>query len=270
MSDGLVEQTELEIEKPRRCGIYFTKFLKALEKKPKRAAIFSHASPDPDALGSLASIEWLLNRKFGIESDLFFSGVISHPQNVAMVNLLDPNLRPIEDYDEEKYDFKILVDTVPANAGVGDKVIAFDLVIDHHKENCAADFNGLFINLKAGSCCGTIFDLIQKCELQFDEENAHDVKVATAMLVGIATDTENLMSDDATNYEFNAWSKLFEFRDTVALQQIICFERPRFWVESKAQAMMKAFVEEGVAIVGMGMIPSKHRDMIADMAVGRP
>jgi hypothetical protein len=30
--------------------------------------------------------------------------------------------------------------------------------------------------------------------------------------------------------------------------------------------VLKATIEDGVGIVGMGLIPSKHRDMIADMA----
>jgi len=59
---------------------------------------------------------------------------------------------------------------------------------------------------------------------------------------------------------------LFPFRDPILLKQIVNFERPKFWIESKATACSNATVEESVGVVGMGMIPSKHRDMIADMA----
>jgi hypothetical protein len=67
-------------------------------------------------------------------------------------------------------------------------------------------------------------------------------------------------------YEFNAWSKLFAYRDPILLKQIVNFERPKFWTEAKAKASSKATIEESVGVVGMGIIPGKHRDMIADMA----
>ena len=143
--------------------------------------------------------------------------------------------------------------------------IKFDLVIDHHKESIN-NFEGIYINLKAGSACATVYDLIENLELKFDEDNQFDSKVATAMMIGITTDTEFLMSDDCSDYEFIAWSRLFPFRDSLLLKQIINFERPKFWIDSKAVACSKAVVEESIGVVGMGLIPSKHRDMIADMA----
>jgi nanoRNase/pAp phosphatase (c-di-AMP/oligoRNAs hydrolase) len=44
------------------------------------------------------------------------------------------------------------------------------------------------------------------------------------------------------------------------------YERPKFWVTATALAVQKAEVEDGVAVVGMGIIPAKHRDVIADMS----
>jgi len=178
-----------------------------------KAAIFTHRCPDPDAIGSMMGMQWLLEKSYGIESDLFYSGEVSHPQNVAMVNLLDPNLRRVDEYaqihKESPYSIHILCDTVPVNAGLCDEV-TFDIVVDHHRENPSASFQGLWINLKAGSCSATVYDLIEKTGLKFDPDNDIDSKLATALMVGISTDTENLMADDATEYEFKAWSGLFE------------------------------------------------------------
>jgi|GEM_PF-1351245 nanoRNase/pAp phosphatase (c-di-AMP/oligoRNAs hydrolase) len=234
-----------------------------------KAAIFTHRCPDPDAIGSMMGMQWLLEKSYGIESDLFYSGEVSHPQNVAMVNLLDPNLRRVDEYaqihKESPYSIHILCDTVPVNAGLCDEV-TFDIVVDHHRENPSASFQGLWINLKAGSCSATVYDLIEKTGLKFDPDNDIDSKLATALMVGISTDTENLMADDATEYEFKAWSGLFEYRHPSALKSIVNFERPKFWVDSKAEATKKAYINEGVAVVGMGIIPSRHRDMIADMS----
>ncbi len=232
-------------------------------KESKRVAIFTHPFPDPDAIGSMMGVKWIFS-KYGIQSDLYYTGAISHPQNRSMVNLLDPDLNLIDIYNDSDNIVRVLVDAVPNNAGVS-SCLDFNLVIDHHKE-FPSNFNGLFINLKAGSACATVYNILEKLELKFDEDNQFDTKVATAMMVGITTDTENLMSDDCSDYEFDAWSKLFPFRDSVLLKQIVNFERPKFWIDSKAIACSKASVEESVGVVGMGIIPAKHRDMVADMA----
>jgi nanoRNase/pAp phosphatase (c-di-AMP/oligoRNAs hydrolase) len=239
---------------------------KSLISRFNKAVIFTHPFPDPDAIGSMMGMNWILS-KFGVSSELYYSGAISHPQNRSMVNLLDPELQPVDSYRcNDEIALRVLVDSVPNNAGVScDSEIVFDLIIDHHKES-PSNFEGMFINLKAGSACATVYELIDKLGLCFDEDNQFDTKVATAMMVGITTDTENLMSDDCSDFEFDAWSKLFPFRDSVLLKQIVNFERPKFWIDSKANACSNAVVEESVGVVGMGSIPAKHRDMIADMA----
>lgn len=247
---------------------YFNSLNKLLsEKKPKKIAIFTHACPDPDAIGSIMAFGWAMSKlNPNIEWTGFFDGVVSHPQNIAMVNLLDPNMRPVSEFKISEFDFFVCVDTVPVNAGLGVNSVKFDLVIDHHREIPNGGFNGLFINLKAGSCCATVYHLITLLELKFEDDNDNDSKVATAIMVGISTDTENLMSDDATNYEFNAWSELFEFRNPAILKRIVHFGRPKYWIDHKAEAVKNSVVVEGVCVVGIGSINGIHRDMIADMA----
>lgn len=248
----------------KKAPSYVAKFNKLFETKRKKAAIFSHNCPDPDAIGSMMGLEWLLT-KLDIESSLFFSGKISHPQNSAMVTLLDPNLRPLSEYKPEDFDLHCLVDTVPSHAGVGDLDISFDLVIDHHKEMLNGNFKGLFINLKAGSACATIFDMISTSGFAFEDDNDYDARVATALMVGIATDTDTMMSEDTTDYEFMAWSKLFYFK-VPALKQIVNYRRPKTWVKTEAIAVNSAAVHEGVGVVGLGLLSEENRDMISDMA----
>jgi len=238
------------------------KFREIFNSSHSRAAIFTHPHPDPDAIGSMMGLKWMLS-KFGIAADLFYSGAISHPQNRSMVNLLDPDLQMIEGCVPESYSLRFAVDCVPENAACPKGDCRFDVVIDHHKDH-PKNFDGLYINFRAGSACATIFSIIEHLGLEFDEES--DYRVATAMMIGITTDTEFLMSDDCSHYEFNAWSKLFAYRDPILLKQIVNFERPKFWTEAKAKASSKATIEESVGVVGMGIIPGKHRDMIADMA----
>ena len=227
----------------------------------KKAAIFTHPYPDPDAIGSMMGLRWLLS-KFGVSSELFYSGTISHPQNRSMVNLLEPELISVDSYSSCSCDLRIAVDCIPENAGVPAGEFKFDIVVDHHKEP-PRNFDGIYVNLRAGSACATVHEIMSRLGLEFEE---NDGKVATGMMIGITSDTEFLMSDDCSEYEFDAWAKMFPFRDPLLLKQIINFERPRFWTDSKAAAVAAAVVEDSVGVVGMGIIPAKHRDMIADMA----
>jgi len=202
---------------------------------------------------------------------LFYHGEVSHPQNNAMINLLDPQLHRVNsDYDPKDYSLRILCDTVPKNAGVGDKKVEFDIVIDHHKEAYVNGYKGLMIHVKTGSCSSIIYQLMNhfcRDKNWLDKDVDQDVKVATALIAGIYTDTENMMSDDSTELEFNAFQDLFQYRHSNFLKQIVFFKRPKSWVDLKSAACGEARIDEsGHAIVGLGMIPEKSRDIIADMA----
>lgn len=236
---------------------------KSVLKENARVAILTHGVPDPDGIGGIMGIHWLLS-KLGIESHGYYFGSISHPQNIALVNLLDPDMRPISEY--QKHDIHILVDAIPSNAGMDKLEIPFDVVIDHHKEMPNGNFSGLYINIKAGSTCATVYHLIRSLGFDFEEDNDYDSRVATALMVGIVTDTENLMSDDTTEYEFQAWSSLFAYRNAANLKRIVNYERPKAWIAQESAAINNVKITEGVGVVGLGMLPGKHRDMIADLA----
>lgn len=238
------------------------------EKGVAKVAIFTHPSPDPDAIGSQMAFAWLLRKAYeGIEVDCFYDGQISHPQNQRMCNLLDPELKLYTDCNPALYDLRVSVDTVPAHASCPDNTI-FDLVIDHHREIPNGGFKGLFLNLKGGSCCATIYQLIKAHGLGFEEDNDADSKVATALLVGIITDTEYQTSDDTTDLEHEAYRELFEYRNSSHLKEITRYKQPREWVQARACVAQKAHdrIKDGVLIHGIGFITGSNRDLIAVVA----
>lgn len=236
---------------------------------PQRAALFTHRCPDPDAIGSMMGMSWLLHRAFGIESDLFYAGEVSHPQNAAITNLLDPSLHRVDDdYRADRYGLRILLDTIPENAGVGKQTVKFDAVFDHHRD-LPHNYEGIVVHRKCGSCSSIIYDLAKHIvvpEDWFSDDVDGDQKVATALIAGIVTDTEYMMSDDSTELEFKAFSDLFEFRNSGFLKQIVFFKRPKYWIDTKAKASIDPKIEDGYAVVGLGLIPEKERDLIADLA----
>lgn len=217
----------------------------------------------------MLGMQWLLLRKYQIEADLFYYGEVAHPQNATMCNHLEPGMRRIEDYDDKNYAFRIVVDAIPKNAGTNDHIVPFDMVIDHHRD-LPQEWDGILVHMKTGSCSAIVFDMIKKLcgdEVWFEHGVDFDTKVATAMICGIMVDTTFMLSDDTTEYERWAFDQLFPFRDPAALHDVVFFKRPKFWIDKKAQGAATAVIEQqGYAIVGLGLIPEKQRDLLADMA----
>lgn len=269
------ELDEVKASKPRNGALstkLFSQFREFIEQKTKskidnfKIALYTHPFPDPDAMASMMGLKWLLEKYYQSEVDMFISGEISHPQNINMYNLLGPKLIPAEQACPADYDIRILVDVVPSNAGTSTKIVEFDIVIDHHVEQVNGDYDGLFINIHSGSCAATIYHLIKYYGETFEENEDADQRVATALMVGIATDTCNLMSDSTTEYDHDANKELFPFRDADALQKILQYKKHKVWVIKMAEAAMRASVKDSVAIVGLGLLTNTQRDLIATMA----
>lgn len=259
--------------KPRNgngCTKYFTQFREVIEQKLRpdvgKVAIFTHPFPDPDAMASMMGMKWLLEKVYGSEVDMFTSGEISHPQNINMSNLLGPKLVPVEQVSPGDYDLRVLVDVVPSNAGTGGKPVEFDIVIDHHVEQTNGDFNGLFINLHTGSCAATIHHLMKFYGVEFEEDNDVDQTIATALSIGIATDTCYCQNEGTTEYDHDSSKELFPYRNPEAMQKILKFKKNKVWVQKMAEAAMRAVIKDSVAIVGLGLLTGKQRDLIAVMA----
>lgn len=240
--------------------------LKGVPKKKMRAAIFSHATPDPDAIGSQIGMKHLLFNAYGLDCDLFFDGKISHPQNKAAVQLLDPHLNELCNYKDENYCLKVLVDTVPDNAGIGSLDVSFDIVVDHHKDLPGINFNGLCIHHHTGSASSIVYNLIKGHDIVFDVINEEHSKIASAILVGVLTDTRHCTSPDTTRWDFEAQQDLFKFRDDDAIRKIVYFNWPMSWIKLKGAAIQNAVIEEGVAVVGLGSLSSEQKDVIAEIA----
>lgn len=241
------------------------------QSKSKKVIIYCHPNPDPDAVGSMIGMQHLFEVYFGLECEIHFTGEVSHPQNKAMVQLLDihmhridPTQKAVRSESEDCF-LRILVDTIPINAGAPEGTV-FDLVVDHHKELPNGSFNGLLIHHHTGSCCGIVYDILRESGVPLSDEDERWCKVANGLLVGIITDTDHCMSVDTTRRDFAARQDLFPFQDHDLVRKIIKFNRPMTWVKLRGLAINDAVIDEAIAVAGLGILPAEHRDVIADVA----
>ena len=237
-----------------------------------RAAIVTHDTPDPDALGSALAVQWILRRKHSIESDIFHGGEVSHPQNRTMVNLLGISLEPVSkllEAEDAEYNPKIVVDSNPkswSRDGSGDK-IKFDAYFDHHpKAPPPKSWAGHADGRSIGSCCTLLWSVINDLGLEFSADSEEDVTVATAMIVGIRTDTDEMSSDNTTAQDFEALMALHPFQDQKLLAKIINYPIPKYFFDMRREAYEAAKVEESVMVAGIGYLTPERRDVMPWLA----
>src|SRR5690554_6110912 len=92
--------------------------------------------PDPDAISSALAYRAIASG-FGIEADVMYEGLISHPENLALVNLLDIDLLCYEPSTElERYDAAVFIDnqgtTTRLTKRLQEAGVPTLAVIDHH------------------------------------------------------------------------------------------------------------------------------------------
>jgi nanoRNase/pAp phosphatase (c-di-AMP/oligoRNAs hydrolase) len=235
--------------------------------KEQKVAIITHVNPDPDAIGSAVGTQWLLKKKFGISSDVFYGGTIDSPENKTMVNVLSLSLKTLEEYDSEKYSKIIVVDCTEQNVGV--KEIDVDIIIDHHRTAPQKDEKEYdLVDIKpVGSCCTLIYDLIEKTGLSFDKESTdNDDIVATAMLLGIRTDTNDLLVN-AVDLDHHAHQALAKVADSKKITDIKNYPLPKWVLELKKEASKHEELIGSVYVTFVGVISSVKRSglyMVAD------
>lgn len=229
----------------------FEKFLNLI-KKEKEINICLHDTPDPDAIGSAMGLQYILN-KFKIKSIINYTGDISHPQNKTLINILNIPLKKVDKNIEENV---ICIDSTEKNS-CGKKPI---LVIDHHKNETDAELQ--IIEPFFGSCCTIIWKLMKELEIEFKDEEAN---IFTSMLLGIRTDTNDLISEYMVVEDFEAYQDLLNFVDKEALQKIMNYPLPRYLYDKRnvLHDNGNSYESDGVFIGGVGYIQNSQRDVIA-------
>src|SRR6266851_4066008 len=93
----------------------------------------SHVHPDPDSLGSMMGLAYLVETRLGKRTRLTRDGLISRAENRAMVDLLDIDLASIEKSTWQEGSALVMVDSQP-NTGRHnlDPTAPLYAVIDHH------------------------------------------------------------------------------------------------------------------------------------------
>ena len=239
--------------------------LEDLEKT--RVAIVMHENPDPDCIGaSWGLIKLLQTWNSEIKCTLLYSGEISHSQNKTLVNVLNialVNMAEIEKIEDE-FDFFITVDVTPERSlKEGIKCL---MTIDHHRVGTK---KAKIVDIRnVGAVCSIIWEYLKKENVVFKENDEADSAIATALLVGIKTDTSDFVGENVSDLDFEAYKNLIGFANRRQLSSIVNYPIPphHFEIRSRLDRPENIKVDNGVFVGGVGYITYSKRDALPMMA----
>lgn len=165
-------------------GIFETLLEQA--RQHKRIYIQPHNVPDPDAIASSYALKELL-KHFGIKSKIIYVDLIEKANSKRMVEIFNIDLEQKESsFVSGDKDFVILIDAQLGNSNITDFKSNQVAVIDHHPGVASEEYSFKDIRLEAGACSTIVGSYFHDMSITPSSD------VATALVYGIMTDTDNL------------------------------------------------------------------------------
>ena len=224
--------------------------------------------PDPDAI-SCAMAYREIAAAFGVRADVVYEGQISHPENLALVNLLEIELHRFNGCTElESYQAAVFVDNQGGTTHLTDRLAEARVptlaVIDHHDSQDLLD--PIFADIRPVAAAATLFSeyLQSGILLRMDEANESHVRLATALMHGLHSETDGFVR--ARPPEYHAAAYLSRFMDPDLLERVLCVQKSHGTLRVIEEALHTRVVRNGFAVAGIGYLRWNDRDAIPQAA----
>jgi nanoRNase/pAp phosphatase (c-di-AMP/oligoRNAs hydrolase) len=224
--------------------------------------------PDPDAI-SCAMAYREIAHQYGITADIVFEGQISHPENVALVQLLEVELTPYrEEMELERYTAAVFVDNQGGTTHLTQRLAAARVptlaVVDHHDGQDLLD--PIFADIRPVAAAATLFaEYLQSgALLRMDEKHEPHVRLATALMHGLHSETNGFVRARAAEYHAAAF--LSRFMDPDLLERVLCVQKSHATLRVIEEALHTRVVRNGFSIAGVGYLRWPDRDAIPQAA----
>lgn len=231
--------------------------------------IIMHNFPDPDSIASALGMLEILKLS-GIKSgNIYYTGEISHPQTRSLLTIMNAELLNYESKPFDKESKSILVDCNNVDKESNQQLIKSEdtniiAVVDHHKGKHP---KGSKVDCRfVGACSSIVWDYLTK--LKFDFESDEGKQLATALSVGIFTDTNSLTSDNMQSLDFEAYQNLIKSANKQNLANIMEYPLPPYLFDLRHKAFLdeNKQIENSTIVSGIGIISQSKRDVIPIIA----
>ncbi len=221
--------------------------------------------PDPDSIASAMALKHIFSH-FEIRSALLFFDQVSHPENRALINSIEAELQLYSDeFDLSEYDYLSFVDSqnpvLPIKTDKLPPILAF---VDHHKS--IGGFEAEFIDIRehAGATSSIFAEYFEHSTLRLENGSVTDSHIATALMHGIRTDTDNLLL--ASSIDFRAGAYLRNFTDLELLRVISKQSVTVRTMEVIQRGLNNKVIRGTFLLAGVGFVREEDRDGIAQTA----
>lgn len=172
-------------------------------KQAQAVIIVIHTNPDGDAIGSATAMFEYIQNHLKKDVDIFYSGEKNN--NLNFLNHYYKLTTNEDIFNQNLYDTLLILDTGDLKRAKLDNKIQrhhkYLINIDHHETN--QNFGHLnLVNKNASSTAEIIYRFFYHNNIKINE------KMATALLTGIITDTDNFTNSATTTTSLNISSEL--------------------------------------------------------------
>lgn len=221
--------------------------------------------PDPDAIGS-AMAHQRICESLGVPATIAHVLPLSHRENRALVKLLHLDMLQVSTRDDlARFKHLSLVDTHNSEPSIE---LPADLhllsIVDHHRPVRPVQAPFVDIRHDLGASCTIYAGYMQQGLAPLSSERRDDVRVATALVFGIQTDTDDFSLATPTDFTAAAYAKSHSDVDLLSRVGRRTIGAGAMGVLGRALADLTTVRD--FAFAGVGNIPTGDRDTIATTA----
>lgn len=222
--------------------------------------------PDPDNIASALALQWLA-RHHDIRTRIIHFEEISHYENRALVKKLDLE---IEEYDPSSIDladwqYFAVNDAqnpeLPIKIPSSCQLLVF---VDHHKSLGTVQAGFVDIREYSGSTSAMYAEYLMEGEFKFEGLTTEQSKIATALMHGIRTDTDNF--ENAMPMDYRASEFLAKYMDKDLLHLISRQSIPAKTMDLTQIALQRKDIKGTFMFSGVGFVREEDRDGIGQCA----
>jgi nanoRNase/pAp phosphatase (c-di-AMP/oligoRNAs hydrolase) len=200
---------------------------------------------DPDAIASALALKRLYWHKVK-KTLIFHINPIKRADNLALVKLLRIDLRPLTKLKQNQFTKTAMVDSQPHHNVLFEKY-HFDVIIDHHPAGPLSEAPFVDIKEEYGAVSTLMTEYLRAAKIK------PSPKLATALLYGIKTDTDNF-ARHATTQDINAFRYLYSFANINIIKKIESSELNRKTLQSIRRAIDNLRFHKDIAFIHMESI----------------
>lgn len=231
----------------------------------KHVLIPLRGHPDPDGIACAIAQAHLAQRLGVAQTTVGYVQEVSHRENRALVKLLGLELKKIKSVAEiGRVDFLSLVDAHEVDPDLSDasqyEVLT---IVDHHRAVTPPKARFVDLRYEVGATATIMVEYLQELAAP-DPDVEEDRRICTALMHGLATDTDDFML--ARSADFRAAAQIVEVCDRDLLEDLSRRLIAPTAMDVIARALQAMVVRRNFAMAGVGFVSEAERDTIAQAA----